>query len=38
MADLNALSNTLIAGDAATLKTLVQAAVNEGNGSKRYSQ
>jgi 5-methyltetrahydrofolate--homocysteine methyltransferase len=34
MADLNALSNTLIAGDAATLKTLVQAAVNEGMEAK----
>jgi len=34
MADLNALSNTLIAGDAATLKTLVQAAVNEGVEAK----
>ena len=34
MADLNTLSNTLIAGDAATLKTLVQAAVNEGMDAK----
>ena len=34
MADLNALSNTLIAGDAATLTNLVQGAVNEGMEAK----
>jgi 5-methyltetrahydrofolate--homocysteine methyltransferase len=34
MADLNALSNTLIAGDAPTLTTLVQAAVDEGMDAK----
>ena len=34
MTDLNALSNILIAGDAATLTNLVQAAVNEGMEAK----
>ncbi|MBW2593954.1 MAG: B12-binding domain-containing protein, partial [Deltaproteobacteria bacterium] len=34
MADLNALSNALIAGDSETLKGLVQGALNEGMEAK----